>query len=475
METPAHGNIVHLLTKHYFGEHVASVIKILFNYDQASLRFIRTVAPELRQEDLKKSLLILVKYQLVDYVKTVKNLGQNYEYSVAPERIFYFYRIPQFIRKTSARDGSLTADVLTLLAERGMMSKSRLTERLIKYTQTRGSKSTFQELESAIASLVHRKYLVETSDNVCINIERFNRDYRDDIIIETLSDFYNKDSKIKSICKTMIDLSYENTSDEALISAPVPLANMRNILCPGQFADEAALEKCMSKLVTEVNFRFFISSGTHPQKGPMYAINIGAVIDHLAKEHLCSMITSKFGPKCCRVFRVLLQRGPLLLKQIEEFIMLPTKDVREYSYILIKEGLVRNRQVPKTLDNAPGKSVFIMSVEVDQVIFKIADLCCRTMSNLLTRYEFEVRRNQSLLAKANAVRELVSKEDSKMNVDDGLVTEEWNDYFNTHELLQLSCTNKNLSRLLSARIQVDETLFLTHIWLKLRPSGPQGP
>jgi len=464
METPAHGHLIHILTKYYFGEIVAQTIRHLFKYDHASLRFLKATAPDIKSNDLKKSLLILVKFQLVDYVKTIKNLGQNFEYSLVSERVIVFYRIPHFINELSTHEDDSTVFALKLLAESGMMSKSRLSQKLSEFfNKSQGSGGKLENADAVIGSLIIRKYLVEMSDNICINIERLNRYHRDQEITKTVGRFYSGESKIQSICNAIMELSLENTSDEALFSAPVPLESLRNILCPKHLASANELETIMNRLTSEFNYKFFVKSGTHPHKGPMFAVNIGLVIDHLMKEHLCSMVTSKFGPRCCRVFRVLLQRGPLLLKQVEEFIMLPTKDVREYSYMLIKAGLVRNRQVPKTLDNAPGKSVFIMSIDMDQVVFKMADLCCKTICNLLIRHEFELNCNESLLKKHKAVQELLLKN----SCDEPAVEE---DYFSNHELSQLKKTLNNLDRLLLAKSQVDDTLFLTHVWLKLRPN-----
>lgn len=472
METPAHGNLIHLLTEYHFGAKVATVIRLLFNFDQASLKFLRTFNQDIEFEDLKKSLLILVKYQLVDYIRSVRSLGQSYEYSVVSERTFCFYRIPQFIRTTEKLEGKLTAHLLTLVSERGLICRTVLSESACKYSGSSEFNNTNNhDVETLIDSLIHRRFFVAMSNNICINLERYNRQHRDILIEETISQIYNQDPTIASICKAMLDISFENTSDDALITAPVPLTNLKNLLSMKSKINETILEKHLTRLSTETNNRFFVSSGNHPQKGPMYAINIGSIVDYLMKEHLCSVVTTRFGLKCCRVFRVLLQRGPILLRQLEEFIMLPTKDVREYSYVLIKEGFVRNRQVPKTLDNAPGKSVFIMSVELDQVVFKVADLCCEAISNILMRYKYELRCNQSLLSKAQAVRELASIETVGDRNQEGTSScEVWNEYFNSHELSQLERTNKNLDRLTRAKNQIDETLFLAHIWLKLRPN-----
>lgn len=451
LEDPAHGELAYLLTKHYFGDTVATVIKELYRYDRASLSLLRATHPEFKFQDLKKSLLILVKYQLVDYVKTIKSC----EYSVVPQRLFAFYRLPSFIHALAQNEGELAASALAMLAKKGMIRESNLIDSLSQEYPSQPR----DHITKTVRGLVARSYFAELQQNISINIERFNRSHRDNLIVETISDFNNKDTDVRLICRAMLDLSLDQTADDAAYTAPVDLFSIHEALPKDKFSDKKNLEAYLAKLASEPNYKFFVGNGHHEQRGPLYAINVGLVFDYLMTEHICSVITTKYGPKCCRLFRILLQKGALLLKQIEEIIMLPARDVREYSYMLNKEGLIRNRQVPKTLDNAPGKSVFILSVELDRVVNKVADLCCRSMYNLLARYEYELSRNEALLNRSKAVEELLGSSEQ---------TEEWNQYFNSHELIQLGWIRHNLERLLLARNQVDETLFICHVWLTLR-------
>lgn len=468
MQTPAHGELAYTLTRHYFGDSVAIIVRALFRYDQAPLRVLRSELSEIKPNILKRALLILVKYQLVDYTKTVKNFRQQYEYCLVPQRLFAFFRNYKFIRMLKLKEDATAGILLSVITQRAMMNRENLLQTTLARIKPAppASEQELDRLKNLIERLISQRYLVETSNNLCLNIERFNRTYRDDLIIETIYRYYNKEEQVKSLCKAILDLSLILTSDDSAVTAPVPIKDFGSPLIPTIFLNQDQMELYLNRLTSEINNRFFIKCGLHPDKGPLFAINVGLVIDYLVKEHMSSMITTRFGPKCARVFRVLLLRGPLLLKQIEEMIMLPARDVREYSYMLIREGLIRNRQVPKTPDNAPGKSVFIMSVELDQVIYNATDLCCRSINNILIRYEFELRRNKPLLDRAKAVQELLVAEANGGEVNQ----EDWNQYFNSYELSELNRVNKILDRLLLAKTQVDENLFLFHTWLHIKPN-----
>lgn len=474
MITPLHCDLAYILTRYHFSDDLAKVLKALFNVDQASLKYLKFNLPKLKLENLKRALLILVRYQLVDYVKTIsKTFNQQYEYSVVPHRVFCFFRIHKFIRKVESRQGNVAGWILKCLAGQGISYRHELVQEGCKQISGNQVKSIADEkkihIEAQLDALMARRLVVQSNDNLCLNIEKLARDYRDQIVVETVSALYNKDLKIKALAEAILKISEDNTADDACITAPVTMIDLYAALIPDLFLTQAQLDQYIAKLTTDDGVRYFSTCGVHPHKGPMFAFNIGHVIDHLMKEHISAMITTRFGPKCCRIFKVLLKKGPLLLRQIEEIVMLPARDVREYTYMLIKEGLLRNRQVSKTPDHAPSKSVFIMSVEFDQVVHNIADLCCRSMSNLLRRYIHESKMDATLLEQASAVERLLDAENNKSGLSNEDRIEQWNQYFNSHELAQLKTTRMKLDKILLANSQVDDTLFLAHTWLCLRP------
>lgn len=459
MLTPAHSELASSLTRYYFGDNVAAVVQILFGYDQASFRLLKYNLPKITPNDIKKSLLILVKYQLVDYIKSVKNHSQQYEYSVSPNRIFSFFRISRFIE--TVKD-DCEQKIFQTVVSRGLLGMDKLVDLTCSHLQPKVDEDLKVKVMSKLSELTEQRYIARTGGNLCVNIERLARRERDCLIVETVDSYYNRDPRIRALCESILRLTLDNTADDAQITAPCSALNLSEVLKTA-FESSTQMERYLIKLTSESNNRFFMKCGQHNEKGSMYAINIGLVLGHLVKEHLSAMIATRFGPNCCRVFKLLLLRGPMLPKQIEEVVMLPGRDVREYCYMLVKAGFVRNRQVPKTPDNAPGKSVFIMSVELDQVVFTTADLCCRSMINLLARHSYELQHNKLLLDKSKAVEDLVLASGQPADAN------EWMQYFSSHELTQIEIIKKNLDKLLRAKAQVDETLFLLHSYMQLGP------
>lgn len=456
MNSPAHSDLSQLLTKYYFGDDVSHVIKKLFTYDLLTLNTLQAESPALKRADLKKALLIAVKYQLVDYVKRVKNNRSQYEYSLAVDRLFSFFRITRFIQSLGNQDGKYANTILKYIAEKALVSRSKLLENL-------GPGELRKAVEDDLDYMLKLGYVVNLGDCLCLNIEKLSRTFRDSMIAQTIENYYGKEPKIKALCEAILRISRDNTAVDANITAPVPFTLLTENLVPKDFPDRSQLESYLERLSGEINNRFVASLGVYTGKGHMYAIDSGLVIDYMVKETISSMITSRFGPRCCRVFRVLLCRGPLMLKQIEDCVMLPAKDVREYTYMLIKEGLLRNQQVPKTPDFAPSKSLFIQSVELDQVVLQSADHCCRTICNLLIRYNHEVSVNKTILDRSKAVQDLLKSEPT----DDE--QEVWSQYFNSHEMAKLDQVKCKLEKILFAKAQVDDMLYLLQTWIAVRP------
>lgn len=410
--------------------------------------------------ELKQSLLNLIKYQLVDYTRNVKSYRHQYDYKIIFPRIFFFFRIPKMISETSLKDAPFAASILQTVAEGGLIDANVVRAKLKaefapKYNEPEELEA---RLNAELSKLINDRYIDQINNNFSINIENCSRFYRDNLIVKALTNYYGN-ANVGHLCRAILDLSLHNTDHLALITAPVTMTDLCKSLIPGQFHSRELLERHLGKLTSEQNNRFLISCGSHPTKGDMFAINIGLVIDYLVKEHLSTLITAKFGPKCCRVFRVLMSRGPLLPEQIEGIIMLPSRDVREYCYMMMKEGFVRIRQIPKTPDCAPAKSVYLVLVELEQVIFMVADSCCKSIANLLRRHEYESNKHKALLDRSKAVLEMLgSSTNSEHN-------EEWLQYFNSHELSELDRINTRLDKLLLAKSQSDETLHLLHTYM----------
>lgn len=56
--------------------------------------------------------------------------------------------------------------------------------------------------------------------------------------------------------------------------------------------------------------------------------------------HLLSLFLSRFGSRCARIFRLVLQKKHLEQKQVEDFAMIPAKEAKDMLYKMLSENFV---------------------------------------------------------------------------------------------------------------------------------------
>lgn len=56
--------------------------------------------------------------------------------------------------------------------------------------------------------------------------------------------------------------------------------------------------------------------------------------------HLLSLFLSRFGSRCARIFRLVLQKKHLEQKQVEDFAMIPAKEAKDMLYKMLSENFI---------------------------------------------------------------------------------------------------------------------------------------
>lgn len=99
--------------------------------------------------------------------------------------------------------------------------------------------------------------------------------------------------------------------------------------------------------------------------GELYAFDLTRAHRHLRLLILETYISVRFGGPSARVFRILLKKRMVEERQIAKLAMLTGKDVRERLYQLLQLGLVQLQEVPRTVDHAPSRTIFLWTVHQD--------------------------------------------------------------------------------------------------------------
>jgi DNA-directed RNA polymerase III subunit RPC3 len=117
-----------------------------------------------------------------------------------------------------------------------------------------------------------------------------------------------------------------------------------------------------------------------------------ANVINVIKRHYCeSIIEQKYGQVGCRIFRLLLDKKQLEVKQITEIAMIPAHEARTLLFKMLQAGLVILQEVPRFADHAPSKTFFLWHIDLAEVYRILVEGMYKTLRNLRTRLFKEQR------------------------------------------------------------------------------------
>lgn len=180
------------------------------------------------------------------------------------------------------------------------------------------------------------------------------------------------------------------------------LANYAALLCR---------DNC--KVLEKVENEGFDASGqTHgvgtTSDGGKFVVHMKNVITELQYRTLHAMISDKFGVASARIMKILLDFRQLEQKQIGDYAMLPSAEVRRRLCAMFAAGWVKMQEVPKRSDYNPQQTFFCWSVDLVQVYENVRNQLCHTLVRLRTRRSKEMEQGQDLIDRSD---DLVEKAD----------------------------------------------------------------
>ncbi|KAI8051045.1 uncharacterized protein B0P05DRAFT_562718 [Gilbertella persicaria] len=174
-----------------------------------------------------------------------------------------------------------------------------------------------------------------------------------------------------------------------------------------------------------------------------YAVNFKR-LRYLMKRHILEgCITDRFGVACCRIVRILLDKGKLDESQIQKLSMLPLKDVRHKLGILITHNLIEIQEVPRSADRAPSRSFHLLYVSLEKCFAELLQDVYRTLGNL------QQRKNEELLRRVRLLDKL-----SRQDVIENMTL------LNEIDRVELAKMEKVVERLETSKERLDEMIMI---------------
>ncbi|GAB1604715.1 DNA-directed RNA polymerase III subunit RPC3-like [Argonauta hians] len=500
-----------LIIRENFAESAEKVSTVLLESGPCPLKLLANYSC-LKLEQVKKVLAVLITHHIVSFNVNKKGL---IEYSIDTKAILARVRFPNYICTSKTLYGDAAELLVEELLHRGEATMetivSKVTERLNDALEASGHPKIASSLvKDKFVSLVQTHFIqrcltpvrdtggrvislgtpedpdlcheipevnpqrrrsesppsakaMKISENNAdtvywqVDFDRFHQHFRDQTIISAM---LNKiDKKASEIVRTILRVSETNTAVDALVTTPITINEIFANLPKELEITKTILEQYLSVMCDDSKFVFKAADAG----GGMYEINLYKSLTELCKSHIESVVQERFGSKSLRIFRILMLKQHLEQKQIEEYAMIPAKEVKEIMYNMFADGFLCVTEVSKAPDHAPSRTFFLFRVEIPRVARMLLKRCYQATANVMIRREHEVKEHRRLLDKQQRVEAIIASldqngvdESQKMEVEQTITPAERN---------QLAKVKQDINKLDQCEIQLDSTMFLLENYL----------
>ncbi|XP_039315854.1 DNA-directed RNA polymerase III subunit RPC3 isoform X2 [Saimiri boliviensis] len=259
-----------------------------------------------------------------------------------------------------------------------------------------------------------------------------------------------------------LDRFHQHFRDQAIVSAVANrMDQIFRSLPVGYNISKQVLDQYLT-LLADDPLEFVGKSGD--SGGGMYVINLHKALASLATATLESVVQERFGSRCARIFRLVLQKKHLEQKQVEDFAMIPAKEAKDMLYKMLSENFISLQEIPKTPDHAPSRTFYLYTVNILSAARMLLHRCYKSIANLIERRQFETKENKRLLEKSQRVEAIIASmqatgaEEAQLQEIEEMIT--------APERQQLETLKRNVNKLDASEIQVDETIFLLESYIE---------
>ncbi|XP_058165588.1 DNA-directed RNA polymerase III subunit RPC3 isoform X2 [Dasypus novemcinctus] len=297
------------------------------------------------------------------------------------------------------------------------------------------------------------------------NLDRFHQHFRDQAIVSAVAN--RMDQTSSEIVRTMLRMSEITTSSSAPFTQPLSSNEIFRSLPVGYNISKQVLDQYLT-LLADDPLEFVGKSGD--SGGGMYVINLHKALASLATATLESVVQERFGSRCARIFRLVLQKKHLEQKQVEDFAMIPAKEAKDMLYKMLSENFISLQEIPKTPDHAPSRTFYLYTVNILSAARMLLHRCYKSIANLIERRQFETKENKRLLEKSQRVEAIIASmqatgaEEAQLQEIEEMIT--------APERQQLETLKRNVNKLDASEIQVDETIFLLESYIESTMKRP---
>lgn len=134
---------------------------------------------------------------------------------------------------------------------------------------------------------------------------------------------------------------------------------------------------------------------------PSWQIDYDKLSAELRNQQLFSIIFDRFGNVALRLVRVMMKKGKLDEKSLQEIALMSAKDLRQTLAMLKAAGFLELQEVPRENQRQPSRTIYLWFYDADRVRRKVIEDLYKTMARILVRLKVERKKIQGVLDKAD--------------------------------------------------------------------------
>jgi DNA-directed RNA polymerase III subunit RPC3 len=190
--------------------------------------------------------------------------------------------------------------------------------------------------------------------------------------------------------------------------------------------DEIDMEELEEQVATlaEGSCDFISLEISQDKQETTWRVNLDSLEDQSRNEEIMQMVKQRFGLMSLRIIRILMSRGKVDEKALQEIGLLNAKDLRRCLAQLHAHGFIDLQEVPREPQRQPARTIYLWFYDAERVKMRMMENLYKAMCRLLQRLKVERQTVSSTVQKAER-SDVKGKEHEILSSDEITVLNRW--------------------------------------------------
>jgi hypothetical protein len=376
--------IIPLIAEELYGTNASTVCRTLAHHGKSKFKHLLTYT-QLKPDDLRASLLLLIQQNLVGYLELASP-----HYYLEEKELLNRIRYPRYMRLAINKFGN--HGIIEEVLENGSLRPGQILENLMDGRR----RVDMKKVENGIKEMISAGYLIPVENKGDIStflhedpakprkkrkLEEGKEEAKEEV-------FYRMNTKLMNseLASAVIGglVSRKNTNSIAAVVAETlyKAAKDKEVRKEDLFKELPSIPK-----ISQASFDNYLDKLEKEEFLILHAdekisLNMSYIRRILWESSLEKIIRGRFGEFHSRVFKVLCRKGMLNEKSISELSLLPVRETRVCINELFVGGILNLQEIP-------NRDVYY-SIKLEDIKTEASDRCLQGIVNLRLRLKAEM-------------------------------------------------------------------------------------